>query len=41
MQKLLPVLDKLLEKLPEDVIEEFANSEEFALYEKIMAKIRK
>ena len=40
MQKLLPVLDKLLEQLPEEVIEEFAKSENFELYEKIMTKIK-
>jgi hypothetical protein len=41
VEKLLPILDKLLEKLPDDVVDEFANSENFALYEKVMTKYKR
>lgn len=34
--RILAVLDNLLEHLPEDMIEQFANSDEFDLYERIM-----
>jgi len=36
--KLLKITDDLLGKLPENVIEEFSQSEDFSLYEKIMKK---
>ena len=36
MAKVLAILDDMLEKLPEDVIEKFASSDDFKLYEKIM-----
>jgi hypothetical protein len=36
--KLLAITDELLGKLPEDVISEFAASEDFILYEKVMKK---
>jgi KaiC/GvpD/RAD55 family RecA-like ATPase len=36
MARLLKVMDDMLEKLPEDVIESFAKSEDFKLYEKII-----
>ncbi len=36
LAKLLEVMDDMLENLPEDVIERFANSADFKLYEKIM-----
>ena len=36
VSRILAVLDELLESLPEDMIDRFANSEEFKLYEKIM-----
>jgi hypothetical protein len=36
--RFLELTDTLLGQLPEDVIERFANSEDFQLYEKIMAK---
>ena len=36
--KLLAITDELLGKLPEDVISEFAESEDFVLYEKVMKK---
>ena len=39
--ELLPILDELLEQLPEDVIDEFAHSEKFTLYEKVMNKYKK
>ena len=35
-KKLLTVLDGLLEQLPPDLIEKFANSEDYALYEKVL-----
>jgi|GEM_PF-2302922 len=36
VSRILAVLDELLENLPEDMIDRFASSEEFKLYEKIM-----
>lgn len=39
MKKLLKVLDELLGKLPKDVIEEFANSEAYELYERILKQL--
>jgi KaiC/GvpD/RAD55 family RecA-like ATPase len=36
VSRILALLDGLLESLPEDMIERFANSEEFKLYEKIL-----
>lgn len=36
LRRMLKVLDDLLEKLPEEIIEEFAKSEDFRLYERIM-----
>jgi len=41
VEKLLPIIDELLEKLPEDVIDEFAQSKKFELYEKVMTKYKK
>ena len=41
VEKLLPILDKLLEKLPDEIVDEFANSENFALYEKVMTKYKR
>jgi len=38
VRKLLSITDELLGKLPEDVIEDFASSDDFALYERIMSK---
>ena len=40
VEKLLPIIDELLEKLPEDVIDEFAQSENFTLYEKVISKYK-
>lgn len=36
--QLLKITDDLLGKLPDEVIEEFSQSEDFALYEKVMKK---
>jgi hypothetical protein len=36
--KLLAITDDLLGKLPEDVISDFASSEDFKLYKKVMDK---
>ena len=36
LRRMLKVLDDLLEKLPDDIIETFAKSEDFRLYERIM-----
>ena len=41
VEKLIPIIDTLLEKLPEDVIENFANSDDFGLYEKVVSKYKK
>jgi len=38
VRKLLAITDDLLTKLPEHVIEDFASSEDFALYQKVMSK---
>ncbi len=38
IKKVLLMTDELLAKLPEDVIEDFASSEDFALYQKVMNK---
>ncbi|MBS3778644.1 MAG: hypothetical protein KGY50_05090, partial [Candidatus Thermoplasmatota archaeon] len=35
---LLKITDELLGKLPEDVIEDFSQSDDFILYEKVMKK---
>ncbi len=41
VEKLLPIIDELLENLPNEVIDEFAQSENFTLYEKVMSKYKK
>ena len=41
VEKLLPVIDSLLEKLPDEVIDSFAKSDDFALYEKVVKKYKK
>ncbi len=38
--KLLPIIDSLFEKLPEEAIDEFTNSEYFELYEKVLLKYK-
>ena len=40
VEKLIPIIDQLLEKLPDDVIEEFAQSKDFTLYEKVVSKYK-
>ncbi len=40
VKKLLPIIDNLLEKLPDEVIDEFAQSDDFELYEKVMTKYK-
>ena len=40
IKRLLIITDNLLGSLPEEVIEQFAQSEDFALYEKILQKYR-
>lgn len=40
VRKLLRITDELLGKLPEEVIEEFATSDDFVLYQKIMNKFQ-
>ena len=40
VEKLIPIIDSLLEKLPEEVIDEFAKSEGFSLYEKVILKYK-
>ena len=39
-QSLFIAIDNLLEKLPDDEIEKFANSEEFKTYKEIIKKIK-
>ncbi len=41
VEKLIPIIDSLLEKLPDEVIDEFAKSENFTLYEKVILKYKK
>jgi len=38
--KLLPIIDSLFEKLPEEAIDEFTRSEYFELYEKVLLKYK-
>jgi hypothetical protein len=40
VERLLPIIDKLFDKLPEDVVDEFAQSEDFSLYEKVVLKYK-
>ena len=40
LRKLLKVLDQMLGQLPEDAIERFSKSDEFALYERILDKFK-
>jgi len=40
VEKLIPIIDGLLEKLPENEIEKFAKSKDFALYEKVVNKYK-
>lgn len=37
-KKILKILDELLEKLPEEVVDSFARSDDFSLYEKVLEK---
>ena len=41
VEKLIPIIDELLEKLPDDVVDEFAQSEDFILYEKVVNKYKR
>jgi hypothetical protein len=40
VERLLPIIDKLFDKLPDDVVDEFAQSEDFSLYEKVVLKYK-
>jgi hypothetical protein len=40
VEQLLPIIDKLFDKLPEDVVDEFAQSKGFNLYEKVLLKYK-
>jgi len=40
VEKLIPIIDGLLEKLPDNEIEKFAKSKDFALYEKVVNKYK-
>lgn len=40
VRKVLKIADDLLEKLPENVIDEFATSDDFVLYEKVITKYK-
>jgi len=39
-KKLLKILDDLLEKLPEEVVDKFARSDDYLLYEKVLEKYK-
>ena len=39
-RKLLKILDDLLERLPEDVVDKFARSDDYLLYEKVLEKFK-
>ena len=39
-KKLLKILDDLLEKLPEEVVDKFAKSDDYLLYEKVLEKFK-
>ena len=39
-RKLLKILDDLLDKLPEEVVDKFANSNDYLLYEKVLEKFK-
>ncbi len=39
-KKLLKILDDLLEKLPEEVVDKFAKSDDYLLYEKVLEKYK-
>ncbi len=40
LKRLLRVLDQLLGQLPEDIISKFSSSEDFALYERILDRMK-
>ena len=40
LKRLLKVLDQMLGQLPEDVIERFSKSDEFAVYERILDRFK-
>jgi hypothetical protein len=40
IKKVLLITDNLLEKLPEEVINEFIKSKDFELYERVINKIK-
>ena len=40
VEKLLPILDDLFDKLPDEAVDEFAHSEHFQLYEKVLLKYK-
>lgn len=40
VEKLIPIIDGLLEKLPDDIIDNFAQSKDFVLYEKVVSKYK-
>jgi hypothetical protein len=39
-RKILKILDDLLEKLPDEVVDEFAKSDDYLLYEKVLEKYK-
>jgi hypothetical protein len=40
LKKLLKVLDQMLGQLPEDAIDRFSKSEDFALYERVLDRFK-
>ena len=40
LEKIFPIIDSLLDKLPEDVIDKFVKSKDFEIYERVMLKYK-
>lgn len=40
LEKIFPIIDSLLDKLPEDIIDKFVKSKDFEIYERVMLKYK-
>jgi len=40
LEKIFPIIDSLLDKLPEDVVDKFVKSKDFEIYERVMLKYK-